>query len=68
MTEHPNIRRELEIETEDDRRAIKLLSEAIYRLAMVRAEDAPLCQLAREIEVHVDAISARFNGGADPQA
>lgn len=45
------------LDTEDDFRAIRLLSIAIQRL-MVRDEDGPIWILAREIDEHLKRIQA----------
>jgi len=48
------------VETEEDFRAIELLSAAIQRLMAVRNEDGPIWILAREIDEHLDRIKARL--------
>ena len=46
------------LDTEEDFRAIGLLSSAIQRLMAVRNEDGPIWILAREIDEHLKRIQA----------
>ena len=53
-------------DTEDDFRAIRLLSIAIQRLMSVRDEDAPIWKIAGEIDEHLARIEDRLAGKPVP--